>query len=109
MKIKSTFTVKLEAPDEQPAIFTFKRAKLNDLLTEAVDDDAKGPDALRARLAIIFDYLIKVEGLEDENGVQLTVDQIKGLELDLVTINALVKGYNAALGDAGGDIEKKDS
>lgn len=89
MKIKSTFTVTLEDPDGN-AEFVFKKPKANKIL------DMQSSTNVRDNFYMLTEDLIAVHGLYDEQGNEVNAEQIHNLELDLITLQAIIEGYNAA-------------
>lgn len=101
--------VELESPDGN-AILTFKKAKLNELLDSQSKLDSTSNQIDRVRLSFeqVLSRLISVEDMQDENGEPVTAERIKALDFDPVTMNAIVEGYNIALGiDAKPKAEEK--
>ncbi len=103
MKIQSTFTVILEADDEN-AEFVFKKPKANDILAARLET----PNDLKSNFHMLTNDLVSVKGLYDEAGGEITAESIRSLDLDLITISAIIEGYNqAAYPKAKVDQEKK--
>lgn len=103
--------VVLESP-EGNATLTFRKAKLNELLDSQSQLDSASNQVAKVRLSFeqVLSRLISVEDMADENGELVTVDKIKALDFDPATMQAIVDGYNIAigLGDKPKSEEKKD-
>jgi hypothetical protein len=104
--------VVLESP-EGNATLLFKKAKLNELLDAQTQLDAvkdKPIDRIKLSFEQVLSRLISVDDMLDSDGEAVTVDRIKALDFDPATMNAIVEGYNLAigLGDKPKSEEKKD-
>lgn len=112
MKISNTLNVTIKDPDGD-ARFSFKEIQLNDFLERQVRLDeirertsngegAAAIEATRDLFSTLLEDLVKVEGLENEDGKPITVEQIKDLELPLRYVNAITLGYAAAVKELAG-------
>lgn len=105
MKIKSTFKFVLEPHGEEPAEFVFRSPKANTILKLQGDSDDP-----KKNLYMLTDDLVSVKGLYNEDGSEVTAKDISSLDLDYITIRAILEGYNqAAFPKKAEDLEKKDS
>lgn len=98
-------------PDSGHAKFTFRVARLNELLEEQAQRDKQkvvGGDAIRAMFADVTKRLVAVSGLEWDDGQPISLAEVQGLDLDMDTMRAIVEGYYAAAGFKAADPEKKD-
>lgn len=110
-RINSNIKVTLESPDGN-ATLVFKKGKINQMLESLRDAEAEQDpyERTKKRFRNVVDKLISVDPMEDDEG-PLTIDRLKALDLDLDVMNAIVEGYNLAMGFGGKatDPEKKDS
>lgn len=96
MKFSKFIEVKLEKEGEAPAVFRFRRAKLNDAL--APDEVAASLEKGSLQLARhnwekLVENLDSVSGLEDDEGKTVTTEDVKGLALPIDIMNAIVEAY----------------
>lgn len=106
MKLKSTFTVEIEDADGN-AYFTFKKPKANRILEMQSEENSKD---LKKQFYMLTDDLIEVKGLFHEDGKEVSLKEIKDLDLDLTFMLALIHGYTlAAFPKKEVDTEKKIS
>lgn len=107
MKLKSTFKVEIEDKEENVnAIFTFKKPKANKILE--LQSDTSGD--LKKQFYMLTDDLEDVQGLFHEDGKEVSIKEIKDLDLDLNFMLALIQGYTlAAFPKKEEDAEKKIS
>lgn len=107
MKISGSIIVRLEDADGD-AEFTFKAPKLNEILQ--ADLDAKKIDSEIERVKFhwsqIMKSLVKVTGLEHEDGKAVEVSEVKDLALPTKIMFAIVAAYNQAVAPKEKDKEK---
>lgn len=99
MKITSNVSVAVDG-----ATFIFKKPSLKDLLElkgKGYEEELKG----------VFARLLKVEGLEDSDGVSMTAEGVRQLDLPLDAVRAIMTAYNAEVNKLLGvvDDQKKTS
>jgi len=110
MKLKKNITLKLQSEDGD-AVFTFRTARLNELLEEQAQREKQelaGGEAVRRMFADVTKRLISVSGLEWDDGTPISINEVQELHLDVETMRAIVEGYYAATGFKAADPEKKD-
>jgi hypothetical protein len=110
-KINSNIKVTLESPDGN-AVLVFKKGKINQMLASIKEAEAETDpyERTKKRFKNVVDKLVSVDPMEDDEG-PLTIERMQALDLDLDVMNAIVEGYNLAMGFTGKatDPEKKDS
>lgn len=108
MKLKTTFTVKLESPDGD-AVFTFRYGKTNEELAaqKRWRDEKDQLEKLDDNWKHVLGNLVKVDGFEREDGKPITVEDFQKLELPFATTLAVVNAYYATLYPKE-DAEKKE-
>jgi hypothetical protein len=89
MRLKSTFTVTLESPDGN-ATFVFKKPKANKIFAAKTEEND-----VKANFYMLTEDLVSVDGLENEDGSKVKVEDLKSLDLDFATLRAIIEGYNA--------------
>jgi len=105
--LKSTYKVEVETPDGN-FYCTFKRKKQNEALEDArqlakLEQERKGkeddPDYLvenlEKMLALLGDSLVKIEGLTNEDGSEVTVEDFRKNDLYGDIVQAIIKAQSA--------------
>lgn len=106
MKLKSTFKVEIEDKEENVnAVFTFKKPRANKILELQTQESD-----IKKQFSFVTDDLIDLDGLFHENGDRVSIDEVKGLDLELSFMLALIHAYTlAAFPKKEADEEKKIS
>lgn len=97
MKVSGSIIVKLEDADGD-AEFTFQAPKLNEILQADLDAKKIESDIERVKFhwSQIMKSLVKVTGLEHEDGKPVEVSEVKDLALPTKIMFAIVAAYNEA-------------
>jgi hypothetical protein len=111
MKLKSTVSFSLKSEDGINAVFTFRKPKLNDALTvDKLPDGAHPNERIKKQCQDALKHLVRVEGLEHEDGTPVKVEEITSLDLDPALTYSIVVGYHEAINKTQEvSEEKKDS
>lgn len=93
MKLKKHIVVRLE--DKQSGIdgvFTFKKAKANEIFERELEEKAVegSPEALKQNFDRALSTLIKVEGVTDEDGNPVGVEEFKSYDVPRDIMIALI-------------------
>lgn len=100
MKIVRSFSFEIDG-----AKFTFEKPTVKDLLGFSKDG--------LTNIGLMFARLKKVEGIQDENGTEIGLDNFRELEIDqdlaIKIVNAWNKAVAELMGKAPEDQEKKES
>jgi hypothetical protein len=94
--------IRVSLQDESgSALFVFQEAKLNRELElrSLLKRGFEGPQDERQFLQLILEDLVSIDGLKDEAGNAISVEQFKQLELPMRTINALILARAAAINE----------
>lgn len=120
MSLKSTFTVSLDIPEAKDAVLEFKKPRANAYFKRALEKPGEKPesdeDKIRAALAgevearrdILTNQLVSVKGLKEDEK-EITKEQLANLDIDLVTLNAIIIAYNLGAYPRKPESEKKSS
>lgn len=97
MKISRNVVITL-ASEDGDAKFTFRIPGLNDLQREAqaLKEISDGMERVKQELTFSFEKLLNVEGLYDEDGKALTVDDVRALTLPMNVLLSIQAGYTSA-------------
>lgn len=114
MKIEQNIVVVLKSSDGD-AKFTFAAPKMNELYRHQEDSGTEKDSVKRSQKEFQWSFaqLKKVEGLTDEEGKEITVEQVRAMDLPtpvmLAVYNGYVEGYTSKLRGKEPEAEKKDS
>ena len=119
MKLKSTYKVKVEIAGEGSFTCTFKRRKQNESLRDSralarlhkqrtdTEDPDERIDLMTKELAVLSSSLIEIDGLENDDGTKVTVEQFLANELYEDITLAVLRAHTEYVTGRDSDAKKK--
>jgi hypothetical protein len=96
MRIKSTFTIEIEGPDNSISTIEFRKPLANAALKQEVA--AADSDASKGKIFadMVLDSVVSCSGFFKEDGTEMSVAELKACE-DPVILSYLLHGYAAGI------------